>query len=339
MLGLSEAELAEFETARVVFDTEFGRRAGLGGPRFNGDSCRACHFEPMIGGAGPLGVNVMRHGILDQDGEFVAPAVGTILHRELALDNQTNLPQAEANIFEHRQTPPLFGLGLVDAISDAAILANADPDDTLVPDGISGRASWTDGNRLGRFGWKAQVPSLEEFVRDAVTNELGMTLPYVEGLTFGRIQDNDGVADPELTQTDADLMLFFMQALAPPPRLEGSASDPEVAAGEQVFADIGCASCHLPELEGVALYSDLLLHEILPAEAAGIEDTSANMWEFRTAPLWGLHASGPYMHDGRAETVAAAIEQHAAEGAAARDAFAALGQADRDALLAFLASL
>ena len=337
--GLSSAELAEFEAGRALFDKEFGRASGLGGPRFNGDSCRACHFEPLIGGAGPLGVNVMRHGIINEQGEFVPPAVGTIIHRSIALDNQAALPQAAANVFEHRQTPALFGLGLIDALDEELILANADPDDTLSPDGISGRASWADGGRLGRFGWKAQIPTLEEFVRDAVTAELGMTLPYVEGLSFGRVHDNDEVPDPELSLADADALLFYMQALGPPPRAPGSAEDPAVLAGEQLFESVGCASCHLPQLGGVPLYSDLLLHELLPPESVGIEEVSANMWEFRTAPLWGLRFSAPYLHSGVAETIEEAIELHAAEGLAARDAYLALDESEREELLAFLASL
>ena len=133
-------------------------------------------------------------------------------------------------MFEHRQSPALFGLGLIDAIPEAAILANVDADDMLTPDGISGRPSWTDGGRLGRFGWKAQVPTLEEFVRDAVTAELGMTLPYVEGLTFGKVHDNDDVPDPEFSAADAEALLFFMEQMAPPPRLEGASSDLAVLA-------------------------------------------------------------------------------------------------------------
>ena len=319
------------------------RRAAkaLGGPRFNGDSCRACHFEPVVGGAGPLGVNVMRHGILNEQGQFVNPAVGTILHKNVALEDQVVQPQVAANIFEHRQTPPLFGLGLIDAIPDEVLLANVDPED-LDGDGISGRASWTDGGRLGRFGWKAQVPTLEEFVRDAVTAELGMTLPYVEGLTFGRIHDNDEVPDPEFSSGDAELLLAYMAGLAAPPRSE-AAGNPEVLAGEQLFTQIGCASCHRPTLDGpdgpVPLYSDLLLHEVLAPEAAGIEEASANMWEFRTAPLWGLRLSAPYLHSGVAETIAAAIELHDGEAAEVRDAYLALSEGDRAALLAFLSSL
>ena len=338
---LSGADLARFEAGRRVFDREHGFAGGLGGLRFNGDSCRACHFDPTIGGAGPRGVDVMRHGIANADGAFVPPAVGTVLHKGTALAEHANAPQAEANIFERRQTPHLFGLGLTDAISEAEIVSRADPDDTVVPDGISGRVSVVDGGRIGRFGWKAQVPSIEEFVRDAVTTELGMTLPWVEGLTYGRIHDNDAVPDPELTLEDADTLAFYLRKLGPPPRAD--AQGPEAVRGEQVFEEVGCAKCHVPALQGpagpVPLYSDLLLHTILEEGALGIEEFSAGMREFRTAPLWGLSQTAPYFHDGRADTVAEAIASHDGEAQATRKAYEALSAEDQAALLAFLETL
>jgi CxxC motif-containing protein (DUF1111 family) len=339
--GLGSEDEGLFWAGRQLFDFEFTATDGVGSPRFNGDSCRACHFEPVVGGAGPRGVNVTRHGILNEDGEFTPPTVGTILHRSTSLLTSSNKPQAAANIFEHRQTPHLFGLGLVETIDDATILALADEDDSD-GDGISGKASWTDGGRLGRFGWKAQVPSLAEFVRDAVTAELGMTLPPQDGLTFGAIHDNDDVADPEMSLEEADLMLAYLKHLGPPPRLEPT--DAMVAArGEEVFESVGCTSCHVPSLEGadgpVPLYSDLLLHEILPPEAAGIEDASANMREFRTAPLWGISQTAPYLHSGAADTLDEAIRLHDGEAATVRTDYEALPEADREALQRFLETL
>lgn len=338
-LGAEDA--ARFEEARRLFDREFTFGEGAGGPRLNGDSCRACHFEPVVGGAGPRGVNVMRHGVLTEGGAFAVPAVGTILHRTTALVNAAPRAQAEAAIFEPRQTPHLFGLGLIEGIPDPAILAGADPDDAD-GDGISGKPSWTDGGRLGRFGWKAQVPTIDEFVRDAVTSELGMTLPWVEGQTFGRVQDNDAVADPEFSLEQADLLGFFLRELAPPPRSHGA--DPKLeAAGEEAFTDVGCARCHRPSIEGaggpVPLYSDLLLHEILPAGAPGIEDASAEMREFRTPPLWGVARTAPYLHSGEADTVEQAILLHDGEARGVVEDFAALDGATRQALVAFVESL
>ena len=334
-LDADEAE--RFERGRAVFDHDFGFSDGVGTPRFNGDSCRACHFEPGIAGAGPRGVNVVRHGLQNDDGGFVPPSVGTILHRMTALSTgHANAPQAEATIFELRQTPHLYGLGRIEAISETDIVGGADPYDSD-GDGISGKPSWTDGGQLGRFGWKGQVPSVEEFVRDAVSAELGMTLSYEEGLTFGMLHDNDDVPDPEFADEDADSLVDFLQLLAPPPR-QG-----EHAEGEAVFDEVGCTSCHTPSFETadgpVALYSDLLLHEILPEGALGIEEASATMREFRTPPLWGLSQTAPYLHDGSADTTLEAIEAHDGEATAVRDAFAALEDDDQAALLAFLETL
>lgn len=340
--ALAGAELEAFENGRRLFDHEFGRQDGAGGPRFNGDSCRACHFEPTIGGAGPVDVNVMRHGILNDSGQFAEPVVGTILHKSVALETQAVQPQAECDIFEHRQTPPLFGLGLMNQVPDAAIIAGADPDDAITADGITGRVSYTDGGRLGRFGWKAQIPTVAEFVRDGVSTELGLTLPYVPGLVFGKINDNDDIPDPEFTLEDAASLTFYLEHLGPPPRT-GDITAAEVIAGEQVFADVGCALCHTPSLPSpageVPLYSDLLLHEILPEDVLGIEEVGANIREFRTPPLWGIAVTAPYMHDGLAETLEAAVEQHAGEALTVVQAYEALPADERAALLAFLATL
>ncbi len=340
--ALSASEEADFVVGRALFDRDRGADEGLGQPRFNGDSCRACHFDPVIGGSGPRDVNVMRHGIRTADGAFVPPPTGTILHKQTVFVREAVIAQAQANVFEHRQTPHLFGLGLIDTIPVDAILANADPYDLLTPDGISGKASWTDGGRLGRFGWKAQVPSLEEFVRDAMGAELGMTMSYRVGFTFGRIFDNDDIPEPELAESDAAAMTSYLRLLGPPPRTPSD--DPAAALrGESVFAEVGCASCHTPTLTGtlgpVPLYSDLLLHEVLAPGQPGIEEASAGQTEFRTAPLWGLARTAPYLHTGEADTLEQAIEAHAGESLASVDAYHALSDADRAALLAFLKTL
>jgi CxxC motif-containing protein (DUF1111 family) len=339
--GLSPEALARFEEGRALFDREFFAGDGMGGPRFNGDSCRACHFEPVLGGSGPRGVNVVRHGILNDDGGFVPPTLGTILHRSTVLRDSANLPQVATDVYELRQTPHLFGLGLLESVPEAAILANADPDD-VDGDGISGKPSYVDGMLLSRFGWKAQVPTIDEFIRDAVTAELGMTLPQVEGLTFGRVHDNDDVPDPEFSLANAELLADYLKLLGPPPR-QPVTDEAAAALGETLFTAVGCADCHVPELPGadgpVRAYSDLLLHEILPEDATGIEEASATVREFRTPPLWGVGATGPWLHNGRADSLADAILAHAGEGTAAREAFAALSLSEQDALLTFLESL
>ena len=339
--GLDQGEQASFRSGRELFDRDFGLSEGLGAPRMNADSCRACHFEPVIGGAGPRGVNVMRHGTVGDDSLFVAPSYGTILHKVTALPGDANFPPPECNVFEQRQTPALFGAGLIDGIAEEVIAAGANPDDTD-GDGISGRVSLVEGGRVGRFGWKAQVPSIREFVRDAVGAELGMTLPPEDQLTFGEIEDDDNVADPELGLDQAASLAAYLRNLAPAPR--GVPADAAAAElGEDRFESAGCARCHVPALEGargpVELYSDLLLHEVLPAAATGIEDTTAGMREFRTAPLWGIAATGPFMHSGAADTLDQAIHLHDGEAAAARDAYLEMSEAERAALIQFLETL
>ncbi len=336
---LSAAEAQQFVQGRAAFDKDHGRSSGMGGPRFNGDSCRACHFDPIIGGSGPRDVNVMRHGLLVNNA-FVPPVIGTMLHKSTSLSGVTNSAQKEATIFEHRQTPPLFGVGLIDAIDEATILKQADPDD-LNGDGIRGRPGWADGHRLGRFGWKANVPSIKEFIRDATSMELGLTVPVLSDLTYGLLQDDDAIPDPEVDVAFLDQLLFFLTELAPPPRTSTDAA--AETAGAQVFTDIGCAACHTPSLPSskgaVPLYSDLLLHEIMAPGSVGIEEASAGMRDFRTAPLWGLAKTGPYMHSGVADTIEQSITLHDGEGKASRDKFAALPADKRAQILAFLGSL
>lgn len=261
-------------------------------------------------------------------------------HHHGAFDARPGIDM-RSNFFELRQTPHTFGLGLIERIPESAIVANADPADTN-RDGIAGRARRLTDGRLGRFGWKAGVPSVREFVRDALSNELGLTVPTVAGETFGNRTDNDRVADPEATPETLDDLAFFIASLAPPPRTRTDAAQEDL--GEAVFNRVGCAACHRPSLPDdqgrpVALYSDLLLHDVAADNARGVADGDVRTREFRTAPLWGLARSAPYMHDGRASTVEAAIAAHHREGETASRAVSALPVGDRAALVAFLRSL
>lgn len=338
---LTAEEQASFLRGRSVFDRDFGLEQGLG-PLFNGDACRACHFDPVIGGAGPADVNAMRHGIVNPDtGAFTAPDIGTLAHKFSVATDERAYADPAATVFEPRQTPPIFGFGQIARIGDDTILALADPDDND-GDGISGRAHVLADGRLGRLGWKANVPSVAEFARDGMTNELGITVPDQPGLTFGAGTDGDDAADPEISLEDLEALVFYMNSLAPPPRTR---LFPDIEdEGEQIFADIGCAACHVPSLPDgdgnpVNLYSDILLHDVAPAYLLGIEDGDASMREFRTAPLWGLATSAPYMHDGSAYTIEDAILQHDSEAKSARDAYLALPPTPKEALLFFLESL
>lgn len=337
--ALSETQAATFLAGREVFDRDFGHHQGMG-PKFNGDSCRACHFDPVIGGAGPRDVDVIRQGIVAADFSFTAPAEGTMVHRHQLKATARVEPSSQANYFEHRQPPAAFGLGLLERVADAEILRREDPNDAN-GDGVKGRANRLADGRIGRLGWKANVPSVAEFSRDALFNELGLTLPAQAGLTFGAMSDADDVADPEIPVAEVEALTFFMQQLAPPPR---SSKDATLETrGELLFGTVKCDACHVPSLPltggGEAkAYTDLLLHEIVPATTKGIGD-AARPREFRTSPLWGISKTAPYLHDGSAADLKAAIKAHLGEGDASRRAFEALPAADQAALLAFLESL
>jgi CxxC motif-containing protein (DUF1111 family) len=330
-------ERARFARGRAVFDRDQALADGLG-PTFNGDSCRACHFQAAVGGAGPSDVDAIRQGSVDAAGNVSTPAAGTLL-RLHSTAGQRPEPDAAATHFERRETPALFGLGRIARIPDAVILARADPQDRD-GDGIAGVAHVLEDGRLGRFGWKAQLPSLRDFSRDALGNELGLTVPG-RG-PFGITADDDDAPDPEVSQGDLDDLSFFLETLAPPPRTHKSLALEQ--AGEALFEAVGCARCHVPELSAddgrpVPLYSDLLLHDVAADGYLGIVDGQAGPRMLRTPPLWGLAESAPYMHDAAGSTLEDAIACHAGEGLPSRRAYEALPANERADLLAFLASL
>ncbi|MCS6798075.1 MAG: c-type cytochrome [Myxococcota bacterium] len=335
---LDPAERERFLAGRAVFDRDRGPVLGLG-PRFNGDSCRACHFQPVIGGAGPSDVDVTRQGIRRMGMGIENPSGGTMAHRFDVNPVRPPLDPA-ADYFERRQTPSLLGLGLLESVPEELLRSFADPDDAD-GDGIRGRVHVLPDGRIGRFGWKADVPSLAEFARDAMTNELGVTLPAESGHTFGATGDADGAADPELSAEELEALRFFMRMLGPPPRRDRD--EPTVRQGERLFAEVGCASCHrvieLPDGQRIEAYTDLLLHDVAPDGFMGVSSADANGREFRTPPLWGIGATAPYMHDGRAETLEAAIAAHGGEARRVVERVSALSSEQRAALLRFLESL
>ncbi len=332
---LDEEERVLFEAGRAAYDRNIHISHGLG-DGFNGDSCRACHFDPVIGGAGPLGVNVVRHGRYEEDGSFAEPPWGTALPKLPLPGTQRYEDDGTHNHYEFRQTPTTLGLGLIDTISEADILANADPDD-LDGDGIRGIARMTSDGRVGRFGWKAGIATLEEFARDATSNELGLTLEPVDGMLTGVAADSDDVADPEADQDFVGALTFFMSMLAGPLPV---GNDIE---GRELFTDIGCADCHIPSMPGISgdvmLYSDLLLHVVTDDEYGGVFDGDIDGRHYRTAPLWGIRHTAPYMHHGLASTLEAAIADHGGEATASREAYEALPDADQVRLIEFLKTL
>ena len=345
-LGGPDRELDRLETiswkrGKLVFNHFFSANEGLG-PLFNGDSCRGCHLAPVMGGAGGLDVDVVRFAKREENGDIVQLDSGPAVSRLAVHGTARDELNPEANIIETRQTPSLLGLGLVDRLPEAALLANADPEDAD-GDGISGRALMING-RIGRFGHKASVPSFADFCADAFINEMGVT---VNGLLadFAVEIDTDSVSDPELADQDFVDLVFFSTHLAPPARSfpDNPILRERINKGEDNFNDAGCASCHVSALNGdegpVAAFSDFLLHDVANPDRLNVPEADAEPGEFRTAPLWGIRQTAPYLHDGSAETLRDAILLHFGEASPAKDAFTSLSFDEQSKLIEFLLSL
>lgn len=328
---LTSQEQQRFVRGRKLFDKDFFARDGVG-PVMNCDSCRACHQDPVVGGSGGIDVQVQRPMLADGS----SPVETGILAQLKAVPGlrREEIPDTVV-LVEERNSPTLLGLGLIQGISEAAILAREDPTDAD-GDGIRGIAHRLPGGAIGRFGWKANVPDLRSFVRDAMGNEMGITVAPDATSAFGTLADGDAVADPEIPGADVDDIAFFMEMLAFPPRRP--ATD-ETRQGEQLFASVGCAKCHVPVLDGVEAFTDLLLHDVQPPGFVGVAQGEAVSGLYRTPPLRGLRDTAPYFHDGRSPDVEHAVRRHDGEALAVREAFEALTAEERAALLAFLLGL
>ena len=262
-----------------------------------------------------------------------------------------------------RLAPPVFGGGFLEALTD--IEKNADPDDKN-NDGISGRVNWltdpaTKEKVPGRFGWKANEPTLRAQAAAALSGDMGITSAEHPNEGFTPAQAAKLAAIPHGGQPEAGLLVMdrletYLRGLGVPARR--NTGDAAVQRGEALFKSLNCAACHLPELRTGAdhpfkelhnltihPFTDLLLHDMGPNLADGRPDGDASGTEWRTAPLWGLGLNATvngntfFLHDGRARTVTEAILWHGGEAETSRNAFKALPADDRAALLKFLDSL
>lgn len=272
-------------------------------------------------------------------------------------------PLGEEAMTSPRVGPPVFGLGLLEAVPDSAIrdLAQAQAREGVVagrPNRVWDRAAG--GPALGRFGLKANTPTVRQQIAGAFVGDLGITGALYPQPNCPAVQPACAAApegpQPELSDALFDALYRYTLALLPPERRDPE--DPAVRRGEALFAEAGCARCHvpalptaghpaLPGLGGATIhpYTDLLLHDLGDGLADGRPDFEATGRQWRTAPLWGLGLTAliadtpSYLHDGRARTVLEAVLWHGGEAAPAARAVRALPAADREALLAFLASL
>jgi CxxC motif-containing protein (DUF1111 family) len=255
----------------------------------------------------------------------------------------------------------VFGLGLLEAIPEATILALADEGDQD-GDGISGKANYVwdvqkNGLSLGRFGWKANQPTLIQQVASAYHDDMGITTSLLPRENSDGQSQYDGRGDdPELSDEILDVVTFYVQTLAVPARRD--LDDPLVQRGEQLFDNARCSACHIPTLQTGTLsdvpevsnqtiqpFTDLLLHDMGPGLADNRPDFLATGSEWRTPPLWGIglvkvvNGHTNFLHDGRARGLLEAILWHGGEAEQSREAVQEMSTNDRDALIAFLESL
>ena len=396
MAGINSAVLAKFNYGlglfrheRVALDNADGTVAGIG-PLHNARSCVACHIRdgrgappdhPAAGGgrsvviglAGPDPV----YGAQIQDqavAGLVPEAVPTVRWSEQrivladgtafslrqphwSLDRLGYGPLAAATQIDARVAPQLVGLGLLEAVDAATILALADPDDRD-GDGISGVAAMVDDQgspALGRFGWRASAASLIAQTARAAHLDMGLSVPdYPVAAGDCTTAQSDCLARAaanrlDLSGNDIFLLAFYVAHLAVPERRDSKA--PLVTRGAALFEQLGCTGCHLaslrtgvaaaPELADrqIAPYTDLLLHDM----GAGLAGPARSEW--RTPPLWGIGLTSVVsghsllLHDGRARGFSEAILWHGGEAHRARAGFARLNARDRAALIGFLGSL
>lgn len=295
-----------------------------------------------------------RHVTLS-DGDVVELREPRVQLRNLAYG-----PIDEAVLRSARIAPPMVGVGLLEAIPETRLRELAD------------RAAATGGrlnlvwsleskqHTVGRFGWKANHPTLKQQIATAFQQDLGVTTGLLmdENCTPAQRKclNQPGVQRPEVSDRQFDALMFYVRALAVPARRDVERA--EVIAGQALFEQLNCGGCHAPEhrtgentsvpvLAGQTIrpYTDILLHDMGDQLADGRPDFAAGPRDWRTAPLWGLglnrmvNGNGQLLHDGRARTVEEAILWHGGEGKAARDAYTHLTRQQREALSAFVNSL
>jgi CxxC motif-containing protein (DUF1111 family) len=279
---------------------------------------------------------------------FAQPPLNSVVSMAVFCADCGLQPPNNLNLSQ-RNTVALFGAKLIDDIPEADIIAGAERVTSVQRDwrnctGFDRRISRMVDTRIGRFGWKAQSPTLAEFVRAACANELGLSNSgHDQPLPLFNTEVQPCAND--LTDLQCSQLTAFIASLPRP--VERVPNDPRAAeaatAGKKLFHSIGCADCHAPNLGQVqGLYSDLLLHDMgssLEGGGSYLGDRTVKPSEWRTPPLWGVADSAPYLHDGRAATLAEAILLHRGDGYPSVIRFTDMSDEARAQVISFLQTL
>lgn len=359
--GLSHAEQAQFLVGDIAFNDEiFTVQNGLG-PLFVATSCGSCHLGD---GKGHPFTTLTRFG-QTQPNTLPDISIGGPQLQNRAIPGHKPEIVPAGSPFMKFTPPAVTGLGFLAALTDQQILAHADPDD-LNEDGISGVPNYVhppdymisqwyhqpkNGRFIGRFGKKAAAIDLLQQTVSAYNQDMGITS------TFEPLDPASGLStDPEVTDQTVRDVVFYLRTLKAP--IQRRPEDVQIVQGKQIFNTIQCSSCHIPEWttpqSGIPAlsnktfypYTDLLLHDMGPDLDDGATEGSAETYEWRTPPLWGLGLSpnsqgGEYflLHDGRARSIEEAILMHGGEAKDSKDRYQALSSMEKEALIQFLESL
>lgn len=368
--GLTAEQEREHLVGDEAFGTIFSKEEGLG-PIFVQTSCANCHIG---NGKGHLSTELTRYAYVNGTTvDYLTTKGGPQLQQRAIVGYAPESLPSEANVFSKRIAPAVMGLGYIAALDDQSILNNADSSDAN-GDGISGRPNYVNptdffnplaihipfaGQFIGRFGKKAEKVAIQDQVVFALKQDIGITSDFdMQDLYNHQIGINtgDNVPDPEVSASFVNSLVFYMRTLKAPPRR--NAEDADVLAGENIFNSIGCVSCHVSTFTTATTdisalsnqtfhpYSDFLLHDMGSALDDGYPEGSANGFEWRTPPLWGIGLAKDsqggqlfLLHDGRAHSFEEAISFHGGEATSRRTAYYALSPTQKDQLIKFLESL
>jgi CxxC motif-containing protein (DUF1111 family) len=357
--GLSTEESARFLKGDEAFGEVFTRETGLGST-FVSTSCISCHAGD---GKGHPFTTLTRFGQADENGNTFLHLGGPQLqNRALPGFMPEQIPFGAT--FAKFTPPANTGLGFLQYITDANILAMSDPTDAD-GDGISGVPNWVsmpayintenaieqNGKYIGRFGKKAAAHNLLHQTVNAYNQDIGITSMYnpIDAYTNEEI-------DPEIATSTVNDVVFYLKTLKAP--IQRNQNDPVVNQGKNLFNQMNCVGCHKSDLttgyspisalsfKTFSPYTDLLLHDMGPGLDDGYTEGVAKTYEWKTPALWGLGLSDKaqggsmfLMHDGRARSMEEAISMHGGEATNSRTGFNNLSQDEKNALIKFLKSL
>lgn len=367
----------------TVNDPMSGGGDGLG-PVFNARSCVACHSQGGVGGGGGNEHNVMTFEVDPDRGR--SEVVSHVVHADAVRPDLQETRQSVQDLFpiipngvrvvsgcsvnlanhnpvhfDEVNSPALFGVGVIDQISDLSITVhNAKRMGNQWSDEFSGEfrhngqgfARTSRHGRYGKFGWKGQFATVREFVAAACAMELGLTNPLT-AQPIPREHNEDADAELDMTAEQLDNLVAFVKSLPAPQQILPDAPEARrrVEEGEMLFAEIKCTDCHVKDLDNAhGIYTDFKLYSLERSFSSGYTVDERDITferpgtvplpeHWQTPPLWGVADSAPYFHDGQSATLQAAIARHFGDADHSRKLYSKLSKDDQNRIVEFLKTL